>query len=84
MNFSKKGKFALEGTAMTVVYGFIALILVFALAAAFLPTVLENIATIGNITDLPLASLWTGGVIGMIVVIGVVILVIKQATNISK
>ena len=84
MDFKKKGAFNLEGTAMNVVYGFIAVVLILVLGSALLPEVMTSVASIGNITDLPLATLWTNGIVTMIIVVVLLVAVIKGAGKIAK
>ena len=81
----KKGSFNLGSDAMKVVYGFLGIVLLLLLSAELLPVLMDAIASIGAIPDLPLAGLFTaGGVIVMIIVIVIVVAVIKNSGNISK
>jgi hypothetical protein len=84
MKFHKKGANALGGTAMKVVYGFLGIVIMLLLAAELLPTTMTAVESVGNITDLPLAGLFTGGVIVMIIVVVLIVAVIKGAGNIAK
>ncbi len=76
--------FDLSGSAMKVVYGFLGIVLLLLFSAELLPEVMNATTTIGAITDLPLAGLFTGGTIVMIVVVVVIVATIKNAGNISK
>lgn len=85
MKLSKKGSFNLGNNAMKVVYGFLGIVLLLLLSAELLPVAQDSIVAIGNITDLPLAGLFTaGGVVVMIIVVVIIVAVIRNAGNISK
>ena len=84
MKFHKKGASALGGTAMKVVYGFLGIVIMLLLAAELLPVTMTAVESVGNITDLPLAGLFTGGIIVMIIVVVIIVAVIKGAGQISK
>lgn len=84
MKFTKKGSNALSGTAMKVVYGFLAIVLVLLLSAELLPEVMNASATVGAIPNLPLAGLFTSGVVVMIIVIGLIVAVIQHSSKINK
>jgi hypothetical protein len=70
--------------AMNVVYGFIGVVLVLTLAASLMPTLINASTILGAVSGMPLAGLFTGGIITMIVVVGLIIAVIKQSANVSK
>jgi hypothetical protein len=84
MKFFQKRANVLSGTAMKVVYGFLALILVLLLAAELLPEAMTAVTSVGNISGLPLSGLFTSGVIVMIIVVVVIVAVIKNASSITK
>jgi hypothetical protein len=84
MKFHKKGASALGGTAMKVVYGFLGIVIMLLLASELLPVTMTAVESVGNISDLPLAGLFTGGVIVMIIVVVIIVAVFKQAGQISK
>ena len=76
--------FDLSSNAMKVVYGFLGIVLLLLFSAELLPEVMTATTSIGNITDLPLASLFSGGVIVMVVVVVIIVAVIKNAGSIAK
>lgn len=83
MEFNKRG-FNVASTPMKVVYAFLGLVLLLLFAAELLPEVGSALESVGNISDLPLAGLFTGGVILMIIVAVIIIAVINKATSITK
>ncbi|NCC70449.1 hypothetical protein EOM09_02610 [bacterium] len=84
MKLHKKGSSALGGTAMKVVYGFLGIVLLLLLSAELLPEVMTAVTNVGSIPDLPLAGLFTGGVIVMIIVVVIIVAVFKQAGTVAK
>jgi membrane protein implicated in regulation of membrane protease activity len=74
----------LGNTATKFIYGFLGVVLLLVMGAALLPLVINASAVIGAIPDLPLASLWTSGIVVMIIVIGVIVAVIKSSSTIHK
>jgi len=76
--------FDLTGDAMKVVYGFLGVVLLLLFSAELLPEVMNATGTIGAIANLPLAGLFSGGIVVMIVVVIVIVAVIKGAGKISK
>ena len=76
--------FDLTGDAMKVVYGFLGVVLLLLFAAELLPEVMNATGEIGLIADLPLAGLFSGGIVVMIVVVIVIVAVIKSSGKISK
>jgi len=84
MKFNKMGSMNLGGNAMKVVYGFLGIVLLLLLSAELLPIVMNATATIGAIDDLPLAGLFTGGLVIMIIVVVIIVAVIRNSGNISK
>jgi hypothetical protein len=76
--------FDLASNSMKVVYGFLGIVLLLLFSAELLPEVMTATTSIGNITDLPLAGLFSGGLIVMIVVVVVIIAVIKNSSTIAK
>jgi hypothetical protein len=84
MKLQRKGV-NLGNNAMKVVYGFLGIVLLLLLSAELLPEAQTAVESIGNISDLPLAGLFTaGGVVVMIIVIIIIVAVIRNAGNISK
>lgn len=81
---AKSKSFDLSGDAMKVVYGFLGVVLLLLFSAELLPEVMSATATIGAIADLPLAGLFSGGIVVMIVVVVVIVSVIKNAGKITK
>jgi uncharacterized membrane protein len=81
---TKSTGFDLSGDAMKVVYGFLGVVLLLLFSAELLPEVMNATATIGAIANLPLAGLFSGGVIVMVVVVIVIVSVIKSAGKINK
>lgn len=69
---------------MKVVYSFIGIVLLLLLSAELLPEVSTALTSVGNISELPLAGLFTGGVILMIVVVVIIVAVIRNASKITK
>lgn len=69
---------------MKVVYGFLGVVLLLLFAAELLPEVMNATAEIGAIANLPLAGLFSGGIVVMIVVVIVIVAVIKSAGKINK
>ena len=76
--------FDLSGDAMKVVYGFLGIVLLLLFSAELLPEVMNATNTIGAIADLPLAGLFSGGIIVMVVVVVVIVGVIKNSSKINK
>jgi hypothetical protein len=74
----------LGNTAMNVIYGFLGVVLLLAMGTALLPLVINATATLGAIEGLPLAGLFTGGIITMIIVVGVIVAIIKGSSHIGK
>jgi hypothetical protein len=74
----------LGNTAMKFVYGFLGVILLLALGSAMLPLVMNYTATVGAIANLPLATLFSGGVITLIIVVAVIVSIIKASSGVSK
>jgi len=74
----------LSGDAMKVVYGFLGIVLLLLFSAELLPLVMNASIEISTISNLPLAGLFSGGIIVMIVVVVVIVAVIKNAGKISK
>jgi len=85
-------KFDLANDSMKVVYGFLGIVLLLLFSAQLLPEVMTATATIGAITHnnsgvitaLPLAGLFSGGIVVMIIVVVVIVAVIKGAGKIAK
>ena len=82
--FNKKGTGALGSNAMKVVYGFLGIVLLLLLSVELLPEVMNATAAMGAIDGLPLAGLFSGGVVVMIIVVVLIVAVIKGAGRISK
>jgi hypothetical protein len=76
--------FDLADDSMKVVYGFLGIVLLLLFSAYLLPEVMNATATIGAISGLPLAGLFTGGIVVMIIVVVVIVAVIKNAGKIAK
>ena len=83
--------FDLANDSMKVVYGFLGIVLLLLFSAYLLPEVMNATATIGAIgsvngsaSTLPLAGLFSGGIIVMIVVVVVIVAVIKNSGKIAK
>lgn len=81
---AKSKNFDLSGDAMKVVYGFLGVVLLLLFSAELLPEVMNATAEIGNIEGLPLAGLFSGGIVVMIVVVIVIVAVIKNSGKINK
>ena len=79
-----KTNFDLGSDAMKIVYGFLGVVLLLLFSAQLLPEVMNATDTIGAIANLPLAGLFSGGIIVMIVVVVVIVGVIKSSGKISK
>ena len=80
----KANGFDLTNDAMKVVYGFLGVVLLLLFSAELLPEVMNATAEIGAIEGLPLAGLFTGGVVVMIVVVIVIVAVIRNSSKINK
>ncbi len=76
--------FNLADDSMKVVYGFLGIVLLLLFSAYLLPEVMNATATIGAIENLPLAGLFTGGIVVMIIVVVIIVAVIKNAGKIAK
>ena len=76
--------FSLSSDAMKVVYGFLGVVLLLLFSAELLPEVINATNQIGAIEGLPLAGLFSGGVVVMIVVVIVIVAVIKNSSKINK
>ena len=74
----------LSADAMKTVYGFLGVVLLLLFSAELLPEVMNASVEVSAIADLPLAGLFSGGIIVMIVVVVVIVGVIKSAGKISK
>jgi hypothetical protein len=66
----------------SIVMTFVGLIIVFSLAVAFLPTLLESAETLANLSGLPagFATIFSI-VVPIAVVVGVLLLILKMATG---
>lgn len=84
MKFTKKGNSDLSNNVMKVVFGFLGIVIMLLLVSALLPEVMNVSAGVGAIADLPLAGLFTGGVVVMIIVVSLIVSVIKHAGGITK
>jgi len=91
--------FNLANDSMKVVYGFLGIVLLLLFSAYLLPEVMnatttisqigitnftENATGVGSVSTLPLANLFSGGIIVMIIVVVVIVAVIKNAGKIAK
>ena len=74
----------LGNTAMNVIYGFLGVVLILVLGAALLPMVINASNVLGAIEGMPLAGLFTGGIITMIIVVGLIVAIIKGSSHVSK
>jgi len=76
--------FNLANDSMKIVYGFLGIVLLLLFSAYLLPEVMNATTQIGAIEGLPLAGLFTGGIVVMIIVVVVIVAVIKNAGKITK